>query len=126
MSSFSYPVINVEATSLKLKELREQRNISVRKLQELFSFQYPQAIYNWENPKDKTLPCLDNLVVLAKLYKVSMDELVVLRIENSDDFSICEANSSYSISEETLIFVKQNASHDIIKAISKYFACNLN
>ncbi len=125
MDCFSYPIIDVEATSLRLKALREQRNISVRELQGLFAFEYPQAIYNWENPKDKTLPRLDNLVVLARLYKVPMDELVVIRIERNEYLSVHEPSPPYTVSEETLAFIKANASSDLIRAIGMYFGFEL-
>lgn len=121
MDGFSYPIIDAEATSLQLKALREQRNISVRELQGLFSFEYPQAIYNWENPKVKTLPCLDNLVVLARLYKVPLDELVVIRMERDEYLSVHEPCSSYNVSEETLAFIKENASSNLLRAIGLYF-----
>ncbi|MBR4600690.1 MAG: helix-turn-helix transcriptional regulator, partial [Treponema sp.] len=60
--TFSFPVIDVEATSKNLKFLREERKIKVSELQKMFNLEYPQAIYNWENPDAKTLPRIDNLV----------------------------------------------------------------
>ena len=125
MDCFSYPVINVEETSRKLKALREQKGISVGKLQKLFEFNYQQAIYNWENPNDKTLPCLDNLVVLAKLYKVSIDELIIIKENRADSLAICETKPSYGVSKEVIDFIKQNSQTDIRRALSRYFQCEL-
>ena len=75
--SFSIPVIDVPATSKRLKELRESHNITVAQIQKLLGMENPQSIYTWENANEKYLPRLDNLVTLAKLYKVSLDELII-------------------------------------------------
>ena len=125
MDCFSFPVINVEETSLRLKSIREQKGISVGKLQQLFEFNYPQAIYNWENPNDKTLPCLDNLVVLAKLYKVSIDELIIIKENTADSLAICEQKPSYGVSKEIINFIKQNTKDDVRRALGRFFECDL-
>ncbi|MBO4629091.1 MAG: helix-turn-helix transcriptional regulator, partial [Treponema sp.] len=72
--NFRAPVIDVCATSKNLKSLREGRGISVSEIQKMFGMENPQSVYNWENPEKKYLPCLDNLVFLAKIYKVSLDD----------------------------------------------------
>ena len=125
MGCFSYPVINIEETSLRLKALREQSNVSVNTLQKLFSFNYPQAIYKWENPKDKTLPCLDNLIVLAKLYKVSIDELIVTKNVRSEVLQVQEQNPMYGISKESLEFIRGNVSQKVRIALSKFYYFDL-
>ena len=71
------PVIDIPATSRRLKEIREKRGLKIADVQKLFNFEYPQAVYDWENPEKKTLPRIENLVFLAKIYGVSMDELIV-------------------------------------------------
>ena len=125
MDCFSYPIINIEETSLRLKALREQNNVSLNTLQKLFSFNYPQAIYKWENPKDKTLPCLDNLIVLAKLYKVPIDELIVTKIARSEVLQVKEPNPVYGISKESLDFIRGNASQEVRIALSKFYYFDL-
>lgn len=125
MDFFSYPIIDVKATSLRLKALREERNISVRSVQEIFSLEYPQAIYNWENPENKILPRLDNLVVLAKLYEVSIDDLIVIKIMRDDSLAVCEPRSPFGVLKETIAFIKQNASKNVREALGYYFECDL-
>ena len=66
-TSFSVPVIDVEATSQNLKRLREERNIKVSEIQKSLNMTYPQAIYTWENPDEKILPTLDHLVALSTI-----------------------------------------------------------
>ncbi len=45
-------------------------------LQNIFGFTTPQAIYKWQ--RGLALPTIDNLVVLANVFGVSMDEIIVL------------------------------------------------
>lgn len=68
------PVINLVKTGETIKNLRKLNEFSVQDLQEVFGFEYPQAIYAWE--QGKNAPSIDNLLVLARLFKVSMDDIV--------------------------------------------------
>ena len=119
------PVIDVEATSKKLKSIRVQHNLSVAQLQEVFTMENPQSIYNWENSDKKTLPCLDNLVVLAKLYKVSVDELLVIREDTSSVDSVKEQAEPFNISIETIAFITQHSSKEVLAALEKYYGVSL-
>ena len=58
-----------------MKEIRKQRNISVKQVMEYMGFESTQAVYKWE--AGKCYPQADNLVALAILYKVSPMELLV-------------------------------------------------
>lgn len=68
-------VINVSLTSSNLKKYRIQAGYSVREIQKVLSFSSPEAIYAYE--KGKYLPTIDNLIVLADVYNVKLDELIV-------------------------------------------------
>lgn len=70
--------IDVDATAKRLDELRKERNLSIKDIQNHFNFYAPQAVYKWMS--GQALPTIDNLVILADLYKVSVDEMLV-RIE---------------------------------------------
>lgn len=76
-TTFSKPVLDLNATGAKIKSLLRQRGISPRKLQSILNFPYVQTIYNWF--RGKNMPTLDNLVVLSQVLGVSMDEIVVTR-----------------------------------------------
>lgn len=119
------PVIDVAETSRRFKSLRVQHNLSVAKLQQLFSMENPQSIYNWENPDKKTLPCLDNLVILAKLYQVRIDELLVIREDTSSVDSVKEQAEPFNFSVETIAFIKQNSSEKVLAALEKYYGVSL-
>ena len=123
--NFRAPVIDVSATSKNLKSLREKRDITVSEIQNMFGMENPQSIYNWENPERKTLPCIDNLVLLAEIYKVTLDELIVIKEDDSAELSIKETRPAYGISTEILGFVHKNASENVLSALVKYFGFSL-
>ena len=73
------PTINMIKTGEKILELRKQSGLSVKELQEIFGFATPQAIYKWQ--QGVTLPAIDNLVVLANLFNVNVDDILVTDTE---------------------------------------------
>ena len=123
--NFSIPVIDVPATSKNLKNLRESHNFTVAQVQKLLGMENPQSIYNWENSESKYLPRLDNLVFLAKLYEVSIDELLVIKMEKTDGMAVCEPGMPFGILQETLEFITQTANPAMKIAIEKYYGFSL-
>ena len=69
------PVINMTATGANIARLRQRAGISVRQLQAVFGFSTPQAIYKWQ--RGAAMPTLDNLVVLAAVFGVTVDQILV-------------------------------------------------
>ena len=63
------------ATGKNIEMLRKAAGISVRDLQDVFGFGTPQAIYKWQN--GTALPSVDNLVVLAAIFHVRIDDILV-------------------------------------------------
>lgn len=70
------PTIDMVATGRNITRLREMAGLSVRDLQEVFGFATPQAIYKWQH--GTAMPTIDNLVVLAAVFCVTMDDIVVI------------------------------------------------
>ena len=70
------PAIDMAATGSRIIELREQAGMSVRDLQIIYGFTTPQAIYKWQN--GISMPTIDNLIVLAFILKVKVDDIIVL------------------------------------------------
>ena len=68
------PVPDLKATGRKIKLLMDAGGISVRDLQSVFGFEYPQAVYAWLNGRN--LPTVDNLLVLSELFDMPIDEIV--------------------------------------------------
>ena len=56
----------------------KDKGITARELQIIMDFPYVQTIYNWF--AGKNMPTIDNLVVLAKILAVPMDDLVVTNL----------------------------------------------
>lgn len=71
---FLKPVVDLEATGAKIKLLRKSNGFSVHDLQDIFGFEYPQAIYAWE--QGKNIPSIDNLLVLSNLFACKVEEIV--------------------------------------------------
>ena len=69
------PLVNAVETGKNIKRLRKEKGITVKELQEVFGFDTPQAIYRWQ--RGEILPCLDNLLVLAKTLDVQVEELII-------------------------------------------------
>lgn len=69
------PVIDMVKTGQNIRRLRKQAGLSVRDLQDVFGFATPQAIYKWQ--QGAALPTIDNLVVLAAVLQVRLDDILV-------------------------------------------------
>ena len=69
------PVIDMVRTGQNIARLRKQAGLSVRDLQDVFGFATPQAIYKWQ--QGVALPTIDNLVVLAAILQVRLDDILV-------------------------------------------------
>lgn len=70
------PVIDMVKTGQNIGKLRKKAGLSVRDLQDIFGFATPQAIYKWQ--QGAALPTIDNLVVLAAVLQVRMDDILVI------------------------------------------------
>ena len=69
------PVIDMVRTGQNIARLRKQAGLSVRDLQDVFGFATPQASYKWQ--QGVALPTIDNLVVLAAVLQVRLDDILV-------------------------------------------------
>ena len=74
-----FPSVDLCRTGRNIQYLRLRQGMSVRDLQEAFGFSTPQAIYKWQ--RGDAMPTIDNLVVLAEIFNVSIDEILVLEEE---------------------------------------------
>ena len=72
------PVIDMVRTGQNIGRLRKQAGLSVRDLQDIFGFATPQAIYKWQ--QGVALPTIDNLVVLAAVLQVRLEDILVTDI----------------------------------------------
>ena len=70
------PTIDMVKTGQNIIRLRKARGLTVKDLQTVFGFETPQAIYKWQH--GTALPSVDNLVILAALLEVPVDEILVV------------------------------------------------
>lgn len=83
---FTFPTIDMVKTGQNILRLRKQAGLSVRELQEVFGFSTPQAIYKWQ--QGTALPTIDNLVVLAAVFKVRVDDILMVETEGAAELQI--------------------------------------
>ena len=69
------PVIDAEATARRIDALRIENHLTVRDLQDVFGFSSPQAVYGWI--RARSVPSVDNLVVLASILHTTIDDLII-------------------------------------------------
>lgn len=70
-----FPVINNIETGKRIEQLRKKNGYTVKQLQEVFSFTSPQSIYKWQ--WGETLPDIQNLLMLAKLFNCKIEDILV-------------------------------------------------
>ena len=75
---YKYPVVDLVKTGNNITRLMKENNLTVSDLQEIFGFEYPQAIYKWK--RGECLPTIDNLVVLATVFKTTVDKIIKTNI----------------------------------------------
>lgn len=74
-SCTTFPIIDLKRTGKQIETLRKERGLKVRDVQAYFGFEYPQTIYKWQH--GECLPSVDNLLALSRLFRVSMEDLLV-------------------------------------------------
>ena len=82
---FTIPTIDMVATGRNIMRLREVAGLTVRDLQDIFGFATPQAIYKCQH--GTAMPTIDNLVVLAAVLDVPMDEIIVIDVNRTKQIS---------------------------------------
>lgn len=78
------PVIDMEQTGKRIRQLCKVNGYSVRELQSYLHIGCPQSIYNWYY--GKTLPSLDHLFALSYLMNIPMSWLLVVKTTDHDPF----------------------------------------
>ena len=74
------PVVNMVDTGNNIYHLMKIHKLSVKNLQEKFGFSAPQAIYKWIN--GKSLPTIDNIVLLAYIFNCKVDDIIVIEYKD--------------------------------------------
>lgn len=72
------PGIDMVKTGANIQKLRINVGMSVKDLQNVFGFSTPQAVYKWQ--RGTALPTIDNMVVLAFIFGVKIDDIIITKI----------------------------------------------
>ena len=70
------PAIDMAATGRNIARMRQDAGLTVKDLQIFFGFTTPQAIYKWQH--GTAMPTIDNLVALAMIFDVTVDDIIVI------------------------------------------------
>ena len=66
----------MRATGNRIRDLRDRNGLTTVDIQLAFGFGTPQAVYKWL--RGDSLPTVDNLVILADLFGVAIEEILVI------------------------------------------------
>ena len=67
--------VNMAATGANIKNMMKARNIKVKDVQAVCGFGTPQAIFKWM--RGDAMPSIDNIVILAHILDVPIDEIII-------------------------------------------------
>lgn len=70
------PVVDMIQTGKNISRLRKQSGLSAADLQAALGLSSPRAIFKWQ--RGDSIPSVDNLVVLAFLFGVHIDDILAV------------------------------------------------
>lgn len=85
MREFDYPVLNCEAIGGRIREGRVKNSFTIQEVCDALSVS-PQAVGKWQ--RGESLPSIDNLVALCKLFGVSLEDILFGEDEVSSFFIV--------------------------------------
>ena len=71
-----YLSVKQKETGENIRRLLKTNGYTVKDVQEVMGFENPQAVYKWIS--GKSLPNLENLLILSKLLNTSVENILVL------------------------------------------------
>ena len=81
-----YPVLDTKATGARIRELRKARHLKVEDVARFMGFESEQAVYKWQ--RGDSLPTVDNLYALSRLFGTSVDNILRGNKERDEDLSL--------------------------------------
>ncbi len=69
-----YPVLSAAAIGKRIRDLRIANHLKVEEVRDYMGFESVQSVYKWQ--RGESLPTVDNLYALSKLFGTSMDYIV--------------------------------------------------
>lgn len=71
-----YLSIQQKETGRQIKRLLSELGYTVKDVQTVMGFENPQAVYKWIS--GKSLPSLDNFIILSRLLHTSIEDILVI------------------------------------------------
>ena len=71
-----YLSIRQNETGNNIRKLLSENGYTVKDVQNAMGFENPQAVYKWIS--GKSLPSLDNIVILSRLLHTSIEDILVI------------------------------------------------
>lgn len=75
------PAVDTKATGQRIKHLREAAGLSAQELADMLEIQR-NAVYRWQY--GDIVPRVDNLVAMAAIFDVTVDEILVVEGESDE------------------------------------------
>lgn len=100
-----YMLIKSKETGDRIRQLITENGYTVRDVQEVMGFENPQAVYKWLS--GKSLPSLNNLLILSKLLDRTIEEILVI----GGDFHFIVLYKGIVKLAGGLIYVSDNIKH---------------
>lgn len=70
-----YPTIDMKATGIRIRQLMEERGLTVKGIRRYLNLASVQSIYHWLN--GHSMPTIDNFYALSALFGTSMDSMII-------------------------------------------------
>lgn len=98
-----YLSIQQQETGENIRRLLKTNGYTVKDVQEVMGFENPQAVYKWLS--GKSLPSLENLLILSKLLNISIENILVI----DEDINILRSiNTQWMLNRINDVLVLQN------------------
>lgn len=69
-----FPIIDKRETGINLRKIMDERNLTVKDVQQYLELGSVQSVYHWLN--GISMPTIDNLYALRELFKLPIDAMV--------------------------------------------------
>ena len=90
-----FPVLDPTATGARIRQLRKERKLKVETVRDYLGLESVQSVYKWQ--RGESLPTIDNLYALSKLFETSVDS--ILRGNKEEE----RESSSFDVIEKLLM-----------------------
>ncbi|MBD5393239.1 MAG: helix-turn-helix transcriptional regulator [Lachnospiraceae bacterium] len=69
-----YPTIDMKATGVRIRQIMNQRKLTVKDVKKYLNLSSVQSIYHWFN--GQSVPTVDNLYALSELFQLPVDAMI--------------------------------------------------